>query len=218
MDVTGTQVFGQGVYNNATSGDYASIPTYLPSYGQGTFMSVAAWITTESLASTIRQIFTNDRYLFPTTVRVWQFRTDASKQASFIVWNQAGSLAKATGATALDTVGREVLVVGTWDGATVSVYVNGVLDGSAVLAGTAVYATTYPPNIGYRLANTDYDPFAGTIGPVLWWRRALSADEVWQLWAPETRWSLFAQPQVRLGMAAAPPPATGRSFAVMIGG
>ncbi|GAB6042408.1 LamG domain-containing protein [Endothiovibrio diazotrophicus] len=70
-------------------------------------------------------------------------------------------------------------VVGTYDGATATLYVNGVLAASRQVSG-ALSATTLPLLIGTRLGLAS-DTVNGTLDDLRIYNRALSADEVAQL-------------------------------------
>lgn len=95
------------------------------------------------------------------------------------------------------------------------VYLNGVDDTAA-----APSTTTAPSLAVNRLAisattnnNTGNNGFqnrvAGVLGDLRRYKRALSPQEIWQLWAPQTRWALY-QPVRRF---IAHPTATGRGTA-----
>lgn len=219
LDVVPNNVFGMGVYNNATAGDWAAPPVLLPVYREAGFLSVSAWILPGAIGNGIYAICVNDPYNMGAYVRCWQFRINA-KKIHMIVWNQSGTIGDAKGATDLTTLSGAIHTVGTWDGAVIRVYVNGILDGQADLAGTSMATMSHVPFIGYRYANLDNNPFLGTIGPTMLWRRGLTADEVWQLWHPATRWSLFEpspRRQVYAVAGGAPPAGRRRSSVIWIG-
>lgn len=96
------------------------------------------------------------------------------------------------------------------------IYLQGVLVGQRT--NTTGFLGTQEHYLGWRQGFDE--SFYGEVADVRVYNRALSADEVWQLWAPETRWELYQPVRVPQAYVAggAPPVATGRSWAVMIGG
>lgn len=83
-------------------------------------------------------------------------------------------------------------LVGTFDGASIRLYVDGLLHDSAAAAGSL-----HNPNVDiylfrYSGAPTSGDYFIGSLADARLYSRALSAPEVWQLWDPATRWRVGA--------------------------
>lgn len=68
-------------------------------------------------------------------------------------------------------------VAATWDGTTMRVYVDGVLDGSLAFAGPISYASVTTSRIGYSLISTD-EGFRGEIDEVRIWSAARAAAEL----------------------------------------
>jgi hypothetical protein len=99
------------------------------------------------------------------------------------------------------TVGRDVLVTGTYDGSTIAIYVNGVLEGTAALAGPLVTSGA----ISLQIGGSNAGAFAS--GLIY---RALVAERPWT--AAEVRadaldpWALWAPPAPRMSLV---PPAAG---------
>ena len=80
-------------------------------------------------------------------------------------------------------------MVGRWDGATLKVYLNGIETGSSAMTGS-MSATNDTTSIGYSSQLSEYS--ISTIGDCCIYRRALSASEIWALYSPQTRWSMYA--------------------------
>lgn len=68
-------------------------------------------------------------------------------------------------------------VAATWDGATMRVFVDGVLDGSLAFAGPISYASVTTARIGYSLISAD-EGFRGEIDELRLWSGARSAAEL----------------------------------------
>lgn len=92
--------------------------------------------------------------------------------------------------------GVQTVMVGTVDGTTMRLYLQGVQVGSQA-AGTAYTGYTTPRIIlaGDNIANGGQlgAYFAGTIYSFAIYNRALTASEVWELYEPRTRWDLYYQ-------------------------
>jgi len=95
--------------------------------------------------------------------RSWQFRKNATGELSFIPFRTNSELTTVTGSTDLsDNVDH--YVVGSWDGNTVRVYIDGYEENSTTFTGTLNSSTS---NVRFGAAETD-DPgyFDGTIDEV----------------------------------------------------
>ncbi len=106
-------------------------------------------------------------------------------------WSFAGAETPESGtaASVLTTLHTWSHVVLTHDGVTQNIYLNGVLGKSVTNTPGAADAFYIG---GYGGATTVN--FSGNIGDLRVYDRVLLADEVWQLWAPQTRWELYAPP------------------------
>ncbi|GEM_PF-3483348 len=101
---------------------------------------------------------------------VLELRPDLEPQFSI------GGLTSARDAT-LVTAGTWTHLVGTYDGSTIQLFVDGVLADSVSAPG-ALNTTTAPLYIGAHDASADQNTFNGLIDEVRFYDRALSADEV----------------------------------------
>ena len=80
------------------------------------------------------------------------------------------------------TVGRWYHIVGTFDGGTYRIYINGILD-NALVDGTPLYTSTVPLDIGYLdLNGVSSRFFHGSIDDIRIYNRALSASEIKQIY------------------------------------
>lgn len=216
LDMVTNPTFGIGVYNDGTAGDWARPPLH-PSYSESGFASFAAWVR-PTVIDGIHQVFSGDGY--PETARCWQWRLLSNGKMHIHFWNSAGAYCDLQGTTTL-VAGTTYHIAVTWDGAVVTHYLNGVADGSANHAGTALQTLQAAPWIGDGNPPFITSPWKGEIGPLLFWRRGLTAHEVWQLWHPATRWSLFTPPipsRTYAVLGATPPAGRRRSWATVIGG
>ncbi|MEO5917363.1 MAG: BNR-4 repeat-containing protein [Luteolibacter sp.] len=135
-------------------------------------LSIEAWVKT-SVSTGTPSIFSKDQTSGGTN-RVWQFRLNAGKP-EFLPFN-----ASANGTvTSPDAVSDNQFhhLCGTWDGATVKMYVDGVLKASSALAGILRTGQTNKAFIG-RSENTTANYFAGSIDEVRLSPVARSADWV----------------------------------------
>lgn len=101
----------------------------------------------------------------------------ASKPSCYV--NRGGAVSSATGPTTLanNTWG---FIVGTWDGSAIRCYLNGVLQGATTNAGTLGSGINRPIVIGNN--NNNDGPSVGMIDDVRIYNRALSAEEIKQLY------------------------------------
>jgi len=96
------------------------------------------------------------------------------------------------------------------------IYLQGVLVGQRT--NTTGFLGTQQHYLGWRQGFNE--SFYGEVADVRVYNRALSADEAWQMWAPETRWELYRQER-RIWVASpggTPPAGRRRSWAAIIGG
>jgi hypothetical protein len=187
IDFVANPVFGMAL--NLNNSGRAQAPALLPAYTQAGFLTCATWIQMPATISGHRCMFGDDFYEFG-YVRCWQTRTYNSK-FEFLAWNSGGSIVAAT-SVQTPVANTIYLIVGTYDGANVNLYVNGLLDKATALVGTAAAVPNYVPWVGARPGES----WTGLLGPTMWWKRVLSAAEVWQLWHPATRWA-WLQPVSR---------------------
>lgn len=97
---------------------------------------------------------------------------------------------KSAGAVAINTWNHVAVVVVA--GVT-TFYINGALDANT-------YSGTPAMTFTKIFEDGGSDRFVGAIGEVRMYTRALSGDEVFQLYAPQTRWQLYGVPVSRRGV------------------
>jgi RHS repeat-associated protein len=103
----------------------------------------------------------------------------SSTGASVTFWNGTATLAATSSASVTDGVRHHL--VGTWDGTTLRIYVDGILSGSSVPGGAPATSSTgmsignYPGQTGYA--------FGGTIDEAAFYRTTLSATRIAAHWA-----------------------------------
>lgn len=159
-------------FNGASDGvEIPDSKTLNPSY-----ISISAWIKT-SATGVIDQIVSKDKA--STGDRVWQFRKADTNVINFIPFSAASNGNEFGTTNIADGVMHHV--VGTWDGTTVQVYVDGKKDGvGSSLSGSLRNNPGGSVTIGY-LERSPAGYFNGVIDNVLIYNRALSAEEVARL-------------------------------------
>jgi len=148
------------------SNDYVECGTPLSTVFSGiNTITVEAWINTNSGANL--QTVTGD-YVGPTLQ--FLLRLDNMKP---VFWVSNGSYQNATGATTIPQ-NTWVHLAGTYDGTTIKIYVNGVLDGSSSFSGNLPTVSS-PTRIGASLLS---EMFSGSIDEVRIWNIALTQTDV----------------------------------------
>jgi hypothetical protein len=164
------------------SGQYASIAygSTVPAQGSVTW---AAWLTVTGAGA--------DQQLIADSSDATILRPRSSAVTNngpiFFVFNGTTYVSASYGTSLV--AGTVYHLCGTYDGANVRLYVNGILRGgpTAQTGTTPSYGTNY---FGVH-QNTTSNPFVGTLYELRWYSRALSASEVWALYDPLTRWELY---------------------------
>ena len=156
------------------------------------YLTVSAWVYTSTLdggAYNMRYVVANEGI----SNSGWYLRlhTDIDK-LRWIVYS--GAERTATSNTVL-SANRWYHVACVYDIAVgadsqVRLYINGVLDAEGTGSGAAIADSNVQVAVGSSPSYTDR-PWAGGIRDVRIYGRALSAGEIWQLWAPQTRYDLF---------------------------
>jgi len=165
-------------------------------------VTVSMWVKTSQVA---------DMHLLNRDIsaahRVWQFRIQDSggRKLQFVCFNTTGGLNTATGTTIL-TDGVLHHVVGTYGSEMISVYVDGLYEGQAGRTGTLSQQVA-EMRIG-KPGGFGGGYYTGLVGDIRVYNRALSPAEIWQLWAPQTRWDLY-RPLLDSVVAKAPTVGTG---------
>ena len=146
----------------------------------GSAITVAAWVKIASATAEKKVIakWSDSAGAFSYLLSVAGAGDD---NAQFVV--NTGSNGVATGATSL-SVGVWHLIVGTYDGVAVRVYLDGVEDDNTAHTGN-INSTTAPVRIGVGSGATSEQPMDGDIAHVPIRNVALTADEVASLYADE---------------------------------
>ena len=182
--------------------DEVSVPTdplLTPSSSQP--HSVAIW------ASSTARILVN-KYLIGGNLSGWQVGTETSGKLSYVL-RGAGATARvfiqSTSTSWLS--GAPVHIVATYSGSGVAsgahLYGNGVEQAVTVSANALSGSTSNTAVMSWGAFHASGDIFyAGTYYEVRFYNRALSAAEVWQMYAPQTRWDLYGVQVARKGPVA----------------
>ena len=169
-------------------------------------------VTAFTLAAWVRPNFTNGTSLQSTAKIICHPTSDTTAADPFVYYSMggtgaspakfvvsistgiAGSLAEVASTTSVST-GALFHVVSTYDGNALKIYINGILENTSTPAITLGSGTTrtYMGSFCNTL-NFGSNWWIGTIGDTRIYNRALNATEVWQLYAPESRWALYQGP------------------------
>lgn len=174
----GTFAFGQ---DSLLSNDLAKTSVAFTPIGRGQVASAAwmdvdyltaeAWIRPDAFGGN-RQIVCRDN-LGSAGELAWRLQLEGSKLRGY-VFPTVGSLASVLGATTL-IANTTYHVALTYDGSTIKIYVNGVLDGSVALSGVA-RKTGKPIGVGSLPGSAE--GFSGKIDEVAFYGSALSAARI----------------------------------------
>jgi hypothetical protein len=126
-------------------------------------MSASLWVKS--------QLSSSPGTTFAAETGVFRFRWEANKNMRFAVWTDQGQVLCGTSFNYTDASWHHI--VGTYDGAEVGVYVDGIKRGACPQSGAIATST----NVG--LIGGD---FLGTIDDVRTYNRVLSADEIKRLY------------------------------------
>jgi len=166
------------------------------SSGNGsTALTVSAWVMT-STVSTQRTIA---RRQDGSGTGVWALGAGwTANKAEFYIndgtWRGSGG-----GTTSIND-GQPHLLTGTYDGAAIRIYVDGVLESSSAATGTLDSRSVATTIGAYTHAGVG-EVWSGLIADLRIYARALAAAEIWQLWEPATRWELYRPAPVIVALA-----------------
>lgn len=90
-------------------------------------ITLSAWVKTTN-GGAVASIFSKDN---PGNLRVWQFRKEVNGTITFIVFRDSDSTNNSAASSISVNDDKWHLVTGTWDGANISVYVDGVQSGAS---------------------------------------------------------------------------------------
>lgn len=159
-------------------------------------ITIIAWIKGAATSSD-DQICSKDQTSGGTN-RVWQFRKNSSEKLEFIIFDTEGDNASEVGSTTIaDSEWHQV--VGTWDGTTIRVYVDGKEDAAGTsYAGSLQQGKTNSVFIG-KAQTADPGYFCGYIDQVSIYNYALSDSMIQQLyrnpflaWEPQKKYWVVA--------------------------
>lgn len=156
------------------SNDYVSIPH---NSGLNSMQTVSAWIKTNS-QNTVQSIVQKKQAA--TGGQYYALYIDSNNNVTFYI-NGATAGNGASTPTNSITTGTWTFVVGTYDGSTIKTYINGQSSGTPVSLTAGDYSNSNNFYIGIH-ASTTAQKFNGTMDEVRVYNRALSADEVTQLY------------------------------------
>lgn len=148
-----------------------------PSSLKPSVVSVCAWVRTTDLN---RQSMIVDGN-YQGSGQGYLLQINASNQALFACRLNSGTFSSASGTTSI-AANTWYHLVGTYDGTTIRVYVNGVLEGSTAYSGGIGYSSQNIAIGVYQSLISGYS-LNGYVGPVQIYNRAITAAEVAQVYA-----------------------------------
>jgi len=162
----------------AASEEHVEIGDVAPLNITGSAITVAAWVKIASTTAEKKVIakWSDSAGAFSYLLGIAGAGND---NAQFVV--NTGSNGVATGTTSL-SVGVWHHLVGTYDGTTVRVYVDGVEEGTASLTGN-ISSNTAPVRIGVGSGATSEQPMDGAVDDPRIYDRVLSAEEIATIFA-----------------------------------
>jgi hypothetical protein len=125
--------YGMGLIFDGSSTTYVRLPSTIQGLTPDSGFAMACWF--KGTTNGYQQIISGDRLAGP-TARLWQFRVDTNGKLEFIVFRGPTNSNQTSDTTITD--GEWHLLLGTWDGNTQQVFVDGRLAGSKAFVG--------PPN------------------------------------------------------------------------
>lgn len=190
----------------AASEEHVEIGDVAPLNITGSAITVAAWVKIASTTAEKKVIakWSDSAGAFSYLLGIAGAGND---NAQFVV--NTGSNGVAIGTTSL-SVGVWHLIVGTYDGVTVRVYLDGVEDGTASLTGN-ISSNTAPVRIGVGSGATSEQPMDGTVDDPRIYDRVLSADEIAIIFASKGHDGIMDALQARFTFIEKGPGATASS-------
>ena len=168
-------VINQAVNLPGTGGSQVLVPNNAGFNGT-TAATFSAWVYFTTLLGTTQSILSKCTSNGSAYMAMWKFSTNKFS-ASFDTGNGSHQI---TGGTTV-LVNTRYHVVATYDGTTVSLYVNGVSDATPITASFSMTPGTGSVGIGV-LGDLAAQRLDGIIDEVGWWSRAISSSEVTQLY------------------------------------
>lgn len=158
-------------------------------YVVSTNMSISTWINPQESTYTQGRMIAQ-RWFNSTggLVRTWMFYIPPTGYPQFNIYNSVVST------TALLTANAWTLVTGTYDGSTLKIYLNGVLNNSQSYTGTISNNSTAVLHVG---ANPGSILLRSSLFDFRIWNTTLSADAIWDMYANPGRDSQFSGMVIR---------------------
>lgn len=116
-------------------------------------------------------------HLYPANNMQFLIRKDYATW-TFWIGNSAPGTWSVVNALNTVTVNKWQHIAGTWDGTVATIYVNGVLSGTASVTYTSMGATSNSVSIGYNSGVSPNEKFIGSIDEVRIWNRVLCLGEI----------------------------------------
>jgi hypothetical protein len=167
---------GKGAYTfNATKKDFITVN---PSYSFKSNITVSAWANFNSLTAISTGLVSNRPWLPDNSFILGDFWTTNHKMIFMVDY----CIVIATTTT---PASNWTHYAGTYDGSTLKLYINGVLDNSTACVGKNAI-NVFNPVIGRWFTSADYYYMNGTIDDVMIFDRSLSAEQIKALYQGKT--------------------------------
>jgi len=138
-------------------------------------LSVSAWIKRDASMVNYSGIVQSQKDTYNDG---WAMVGTSANKVRFYLWATLGTAyAEIDSAITIDTWYN---ILGTWDGSTIRIYVNGVLQSTTGSAADIDYPTT--PNENAKIGQYALAEFSGNIDEASIWNTALSSDDISTLW------------------------------------
>ena len=156
------------------------------------YPTFTAWVRTPATGA-VHMIMTRDA---ASGTRIFQWRLETDNKLNAHAWNWLSQLQLVTSAVAL-SASTLYHVAFTWDGVTMRLFVNGVQDANTQAHTGPMLTGTRNLYLG-RWGGTGASeyPFVGQIYDLRIYNVALTADVIWQMWHPATRWELYGRTRI----------------------
>ncbi len=164
------------------SNDYAYMTTAAPLQG-GTALTLSAWVKPATLTGNHSPV----GFFGSASDKGYWFNLPSSGEPQFWISRDGSGQDNAVGSIGQVTTGVWTHMVGTYDGTTMKIYINGVQAGSAAQSGTIHTVTTADAFAIGRLGALSSDYFDGQVDEVRVYNRVLSSSDIQSLYQAERR-------------------------------
>jgi mucin-19 len=168
---TSSAKIGSGFYDNANNAITSS------SFTGVTNATFAAWINIQAYDAATTVVFGGDNVSSGDATRSFQLAVGTAGSLNWVHWNTGGTIDTLNSSATMAT-GVYHFIVGTYDGTTIKLYINGALVSSKTTVASGNIRNKTGLAIGQIGNSNTAGRFKGTIDEVGIWSRALTSDEI----------------------------------------